>query len=798
MKTSPARRPPGASSSMSRVVLERRAERREGVEVRVEAPAADDVAAGRRHAHAAEAREQRAGEQERRADALGELAVDDGVSASTSAAHSATSCSPSHSTRTPSASSSASIASTSPIRGTLRTTTSSSVRTEAARIGRAPFLLPAGTIVPDSATPPSMTNFSMSGRLPATRAGPEGWARVTAMPSGFRATRPGPCSAIGSSRRRCAAIAWPSRPRCARMPSATATTRSCGRVDRAAARRRLRALPDMDDAERGHPRTIMAELERRDAPPEMVRAIASHARLPRRAGRESPMERTLVAVDELCGFLVACAYVRPEGIHGLTPKSVKKKLKQPSFAAAVNRDDVRGGAERLGVDFDEHVAFVIAALEARADELELHGRARPRQSSARVDGRRRSAAGALRSAATRHADGERSDAAAAERSAICVPIRPTTPVAYADTCSPRSPHAVRRRRALRRAAALRSGRSRCSRTCLAHARAGAAAARRACPASDRPRRASLTARGRRRVAADASDAACARAAPTRRQTPRRCDSAPVPAARRRSARRIRRAAARQRAATTPRGARRGASDAATLGGCACTPRVTARARHPPRRGRTAAAQPAPDAVTQRPVASTHERSSIARARATSARASGASSARHDRHPRRRDSPRPTPRPARGASRPSAPRRATSGAGSPSEQRQQACATSRPQLRRPPARRAPSPHASAEPRSPTRRRLRPRRPPGSGPSMRHRRRPALAGPCAARDHRRRSRPDPRCPARAEARPARRSHRKRRGSPAAPTTTTGRPRAARCLKKPAASYSPGPLRAKYHRR
>ena len=67
--------------------------------------------------------------------------------------------------------------------------------------------------------------------------------------------------------------------------------------------------------------------------------------------------------------------MRPEGIHGLTPKSVKKKLKAPSFAAAVDRDDVRRGAEQLGVDFDAHVAFVIAALEARADELELHGRA---------------------------------------------------------------------------------------------------------------------------------------------------------------------------------------------------------------------------------------------------------------------------------------------------------------------------------------------------------------------------------------------------------------------------------------
>jgi putative nucleotidyltransferase with HDIG domain len=133
-------------------------------------------------------------------------------------------------------------------------------------------------------------------------------------------------------------------------------------------------FPDMDDAEHGHPRTIIAELERRDAPPEMVHAIAAHADF-LGVAPESALDRTLVAVDELCGFLVACAQVRPEGIHGLTPKSVKKKLKQPSFAAAVSRDDVRGGAELLAVDFDEHVAFVIAALEARADQLDLHGRA---------------------------------------------------------------------------------------------------------------------------------------------------------------------------------------------------------------------------------------------------------------------------------------------------------------------------------------------------------------------------------------------------------------------------------------
>ena len=89
----------------------------------------------------------------------------------------------------------------------------------------------------------------------------------------------------------------------------------------------------------------------------------------------SDLAKALYAVDELSGFLLACAYVRPEGIHGLTPKSVKKKLKQPSFAAAVNRDDVREGAGELGVEFDEHVAFVIAALEERSDELELHGSA---------------------------------------------------------------------------------------------------------------------------------------------------------------------------------------------------------------------------------------------------------------------------------------------------------------------------------------------------------------------------------------------------------------------------------------
>src|SRR3954465_12101871 len=132
-------------------------------------------------------------------------------------------------------------------------------------------------------------------------------------------------------------------------------------------------LHDMDyerhpDLETGHPRMALAELERRDVDPVIVRGIASHADF-LGVSRESPMEKTLAAVDELSGFLLACAAVRPAVLHGLTAKSVKKKLKQPSFAAAVNREDVRRGAEELGVDFDEHVNFVAAALEARSDEL---------------------------------------------------------------------------------------------------------------------------------------------------------------------------------------------------------------------------------------------------------------------------------------------------------------------------------------------------------------------------------------------------------------------------------------------
>lgn len=123
--------------------------------------------------------------------------------------------------------------------------------------------------------------------------------------------------------------------------------------------------PDLGD---GHPRYAIRELEERGYPPELVRAVASHADF-MGVERETPMEKALFAVDELSGFILAVAYVRPEGLTGMTPKSVKKKLKQPSFAAAVNREELQRGAEALGVDFDEHLQIVIGALTERQDEL---------------------------------------------------------------------------------------------------------------------------------------------------------------------------------------------------------------------------------------------------------------------------------------------------------------------------------------------------------------------------------------------------------------------------------------------
>ena len=119
-----------------------------------------------------------------------------------------------------------------------------------------------------------------------------------------------------------------------------------------------------------HPQDGAPILREEGYPEEVIEGVLSHAShlgLP----RDTQLKKTLFACDELCGFIHACGLVRPDGIETLEPKSVKKKLKQPSFAAGVNRDDVYQGAEELGVELDDHIAFVIDAMRPIAPELGL-------------------------------------------------------------------------------------------------------------------------------------------------------------------------------------------------------------------------------------------------------------------------------------------------------------------------------------------------------------------------------------------------------------------------------------------
>jgi putative nucleotidyltransferase with HDIG domain len=119
-----------------------------------------------------------------------------------------------------------------------------------------------------------------------------------------------------------------------------------------------------------HPQDGAPILREEGYPEELVEAVLSHAShlsLP----RDGPLKKTLFACDELAGFVHACGLVRPDGIDTLEPRSVRKKLKQPSFAAGVSREDVYEGAEELGVELDEHIGFVVDAMRPIAPELGL-------------------------------------------------------------------------------------------------------------------------------------------------------------------------------------------------------------------------------------------------------------------------------------------------------------------------------------------------------------------------------------------------------------------------------------------
>lgn len=121
-----------------------------------------------------------------------------------------------------------------------------------------------------------------------------------------------------------------------------------------------------------HPLEGSKILAERGYSDEIIYAIRSHADyLQDQYPRVSILDKTLYACDELAGFITACALVRPGRLEGLTAKSVKKKLKQVTFAANVKRDDVTRGAADLGVDLDTHIDFVIAAMQGAATELGL-------------------------------------------------------------------------------------------------------------------------------------------------------------------------------------------------------------------------------------------------------------------------------------------------------------------------------------------------------------------------------------------------------------------------------------------
>jgi putative nucleotidyltransferase with HDIG domain len=133
-------------------------------------------------------------------------------------------------------------------------------------------------------------------------------------------------------------------------------------------------FPDMDDPVNGHPRSALRLLRERNYPPEVIQAVAGHAPylgIP----RQTVMDTTLYAVDELTGLIMAVAYVRPsKNIRDVEVKSVQKKWKDKLFAAAVNRADIEAGAAELGVDIWEHVGVVLEAMQGIAGDLGLDGR----------------------------------------------------------------------------------------------------------------------------------------------------------------------------------------------------------------------------------------------------------------------------------------------------------------------------------------------------------------------------------------------------------------------------------------
>src|SRR5579862_617815 len=270
---------------------------------------------------------------------------------------------PVHVASAPRSTSSSSIVSTSRMRGTFESTTGPSASRHAERIGSAPFLLPATRIVPFNRREPSITNASASAGATAIA----GYASRALTPTREQAWNTLTTYTKSESLLRHA------------LAVEASTAAYAGRFGGDEELWRVAALlhdfdyemhPTLDK----HPQDGAPILREEGYPEEVVETVLSHAEhlgLP----RDTPLKKTLFACDELSGFVHACALVRPTGLQGLEPKSVRKKLKQPSFASGVHREDVYKGAEELELDLDEHIANVIAALQPIASELGLRSEA---------------------------------------------------------------------------------------------------------------------------------------------------------------------------------------------------------------------------------------------------------------------------------------------------------------------------------------------------------------------------------------------------------------------------------------
>src|SRR5487761_1433782 len=289
--------------------------------------------------------------------------IGSGLDLATFAVSTRTSFGPTHAASAPRSPRSSIIVSTSRMRGTFVSATGSPVSRVAARIGSAPFLFPATRIDPLSGRAPSITKAAATAGTTAT--GRE-------------------CSGVSEPTRQ---QAWETLTRYTKSESLLRHALAVEAATAAYARKlggdeelwRVSALlhdfdyemhPTLDK----HPQDGAPILREESYPDEVVIAVLTHAEhlgLP----RDTPLKKALFACDELSGFVHACALVRPTGLEGLEPKSVRKKLKQPSFAAGVHREDVYKGAEELGVDLDDHIRTVVQALQPIAGELGLRSEA---------------------------------------------------------------------------------------------------------------------------------------------------------------------------------------------------------------------------------------------------------------------------------------------------------------------------------------------------------------------------------------------------------------------------------------